>query len=74
MACQSCNNPPPETPITASELRHDPVCVLGENDWCERHQTKHVGWQRDMAMNPGPEGAKYRQLWDRKKKLWESKS
>ena len=39
-------------------------CVLDENDWCERHQIKHVGRLKEISQMDDEIGEKYRKLWD----------
>jgi hypothetical protein len=41
------------------------VCQLDQNDYCSRHKRKHVGGEKQWALNPSPKGEAYRRLWDR---------
>ena len=39
-------------------------CILNENDWCDRHQTIHIGRLKEISQMENDFGEKYRQLWD----------
>lgn len=45
------------------------ICTLDQNDYCERHKTQHKGRLKELALDPGELGEKYRQLWDRQAKV-----
>lgn len=41
------------------------VCELDEKNWCKNHKMFHQGISRDRALDPGPEGQKWRRAWDK---------
>jgi hypothetical protein len=42
----------------------DPVCIVTEDGWCNRHQVNHTGRLLELALAPTDQGARYRKLWD----------
>lgn len=41
------------------------VCPLDQNNYCPRHNRRHIGVTREIALDPGPRGEYYRLEWDR---------
>lgn len=42
------------------------ICVLGKDDWCERHQRFHRGPLRELALRDDAEGEHHRRIWDQR--------